>query len=166
MSRHGSLRVTLPTSRSIRMARAFDAPASAVFTAWTTPRYVQRWWGSDSAPVVVCDIDLRVGGVWRFVTRDVADGTELAWRGVYLEIDEPRRLVSTQVFEPHPEGEATNTMTLEERDRVTYVTIDVECATREHRDRALASGMERGMQLTMDRLEDLVRPATQEDSTT
>jgi uncharacterized protein YndB with AHSA1/START domain len=138
------------------MERAFDAPAHAVFTAWTTPRYVWRWWGSDTAPVVVCDIDLRVGGAWRFVTRDVADRTELAWRGVYLEIEPPVRLVSTQVFEPHPEGEATNTMTLEEHDGVTYVTVDMVCSTREHREGALASGMERGMQLTMDRMEDLV----------
>jgi uncharacterized protein YndB with AHSA1/START domain len=157
MSRHGTLRVTLPSSRLIRITRAFDARASSVFTAWTTPDYVRRWWGSDTAPVVVCEIDLRVGGAWRFVTRDL-DGTELAWRGEYVEIDAPHRLVSTQVFEPHPEGAATNTMTLEEHDGVTIVTIDVECASREHRDGALASGMERGMQQTMNRLEDLVCP--------
>jgi uncharacterized protein YndB with AHSA1/START domain len=153
--------VTLPSPRCIRIRRLFDAPASAVFTAWTTPEYVRRWWGSETAPLVVCDIDLRVGGTWRYVTRDV-DGTELAWRGEFLEIARPHRLVSTQVFEPHPEGAATNTMTLEEQDGVTAMTVDVLHASRAHRDATLASGMERGMQLTMDRLEDLLRtPAEQ-----
>jgi uncharacterized protein YndB with AHSA1/START domain len=161
VNRRGSVVVTLPTARSIRIRRLFDAPASAVFTAWTTADYVRRWWGSDTAPLVVCEIDLRVGGSWRYVTRDV-DGTELAWRGVYLELAPPHRLVSTQVFEPHPEGEATNTMTLEEHDGVTVMTVDVVCASREHRDGALASGMERGLQQTMDRLEGLLGPLQEE----
>jgi uncharacterized protein YndB with AHSA1/START domain len=157
MNRRGSVVVTLPSARAIRIRRTFDAAPAAVFTAWTTPEHVQRWWGSETAPLVVCEIDLRVGGAWRYVTRDV-DGTELAWRGEFVEIARPHRLVSTQVFEPHPEGAATTTLTLDEQDGVTVMTVDVLHTSRAHRDATLASGMERGMRMTMDRLEDLLCP--------
>jgi uncharacterized protein YndB with AHSA1/START domain len=154
-SRHGTVRVTLPSDREIVITRRFDAPAPLVFTAWTTPAYVRRWWGSDEAPMVVCDIDLRVGGRWRYVTRST-DGTELGWRGVYREIVVGSRLVATELFEAHPEGEAVTTLTFTERDGVTTLTATVVHRSRENRDGHVASGMERGMQHTMDRLEDLV----------
>lgn len=69
-----------------------------MFEVWTAPKHVRRWWGREEAPVVVCDIDLRVGGTWRYVTR-AADGAELGWHGTYQEITAPNRLVSTEVFE-------------------------------------------------------------------
>ena len=150
--RHGSAVVTLPSDLEIRIERSFDAPAALVFKAWTTPEYVRRWWGDEQAPVVLCDIDLRPGGAWRYVTR-AADGTELGWRGTYLEVDAPERLVSTELFEPFPEAEAQNTLTLTERDGVTTMTVIVLHQSKENRDGHVNSGMEGGMQLAMNRID-------------
>jgi len=161
-TRHGSAVVTLPSDREILITRRFDAPAALVFRAWTTPDHVRRWWGSDDAPLVVCDIDLRVGGSWRYVTRD-AGGTELGWHGTYRDIDQPQRIVSTEVFEGYPDGEALDTLTLHEEDGVTEMRVVVLHSSRENRDGHVASGMEAGMQIVMDRLEDLVRESAQQD---
>jgi len=155
-TRHGSAVVTLPSDREICITRVFDAPAELVFRAWTTAELVRQWWGWDTSALVVCAIDRRGGGGWRYVTRE-ADGTELGWHGTYLEIDEPRRLVSTEVFEGYPDGESHNTLTLTEGDDgTTLLTVLVVHPSVEHRDGHLASGMERGMQHTVDRLEDLL----------
>jgi uncharacterized protein YndB with AHSA1/START domain len=154
-TRHGSAVVTLPSDREIRITRVFDAPAHLVFRAWTTPELVRRWWGWESSELVVCDIDLRVGGAWRYVTRD-PEGAELAWHGTYVDVDAPHRLVTTEVFEPHPEGEARNTLTLDERDGTTTLTISVLHQSIENRDAHVASGMERGLQHSLDRAEDLL----------
>ena len=108
MTRHGGATVTTPSDREILITRTFDAPAARVFDAWTTPEHVRQWWGSDDAPMVECDIDLRVGGAWRYVTRGT-DGTEFAWHGTYREVERPGRLVSTEVFEGFPDAEAVNT---------------------------------------------------------
>jgi uncharacterized protein YndB with AHSA1/START domain len=155
MTRHGSATVTLPSDREIRIERTFDAPPAVVFEAWTNPDYVRRWWSTDDAPVVVCDIDLRVGGGWRYVTR-TADGLEMGWHGTYREVEAPGRLVATEVFEGYPEGEAVNTMTLTEHEGTTKMTVVVLHSSRDNRDGHVNSGMEGGMQLALDRLEDLV----------
>jgi uncharacterized protein YndB with AHSA1/START domain len=154
-TRHGSAVVTLPSDREIRITRVFDAPAELVFKAWTTPELVRRWWGYESSPLVVCEIDLRPGGAWRYVTRD-ADGTELGWHGTYLEIEGPHRLVSTEVFEGYPDGEAQDTLTLREGDGTTMLTITVLHSSVENRDGHIASGMEGGLQHSLDRVEDLL----------
>jgi uncharacterized protein YndB with AHSA1/START domain len=154
-TRYGSAVVTTPSDLEIKITREFAAPAALVFTVWTTPEYVQRWWSGDDAPVVVCDIDLRVGGDWRYVTR-LVDGTELGWHGTYQEIDVPHRLVSTEVFEGYPDGEALNTLTLEEHDGVTVLTALVRHTCVENRDGHLNSGMEGGMQLALNRVDDLL----------
>ncbi len=156
LTRHGSATVTTPSDREILITRTFDAPAARVFEAWTTPDQVRQWWGSEDAPMVECDIDLRVGGSWRYVTRG-SDGTEFAWHGTYLEIDRPGRLVSTEVFEGFPDAEAVNTATLTEEDGTTTLTVTVLHSSKQNRDGHLNSGMEAGMQLVLDRLEDLVR---------
>lgn len=156
MTRHGSAIVTTPSAREILITRTFDAPAAAIFEAWTTPDHVRQWWGSEESPLVVCDIDLRVGGSWRYVVRN-ADGTEFGWHGTYREIDRPGRLVSTEVFEGFPDAEAVNTATLTEQDGTTTLTVTVLHSSKENRDGHLNSGMEAGMQVVMDRLEDLVR---------
>jgi len=156
MTRHGSATVTTPSDREILITRTFDAPAARVFDAWTTPDQVRQWWGSEDAPLVVCDIDLQVGGNWRYVIRG-ADGTEFAWHGTYREIDRPGRLVSTEVFEGFPDAEAVNTATLTEEDGTTTLTVTVLHSSKENRDGHLNSGMEAGMQVVLDRLEDLVR---------
>jgi uncharacterized protein YndB with AHSA1/START domain len=154
-ARHGSAVVTLPSDREILITRVFDAPAALVFRAWTTPELVRRWWGYESSPLVVCDIDLRPGGAWRYVTRD-ADGTELGWHGTHLEIEAPHRLVSTEVFEGYPEGEAQNTLTLTERDGSTVLAVTVLHSSKENRDGHVASGMEGGLQHSLNRVEDLL----------
>lgn len=162
-NRHGSAVVTLQGDTDMLVTRRFDAPAALVYRAWTTPEYVKRWWGFPTSEWLVCDIDFRVGGSWRFVIRD--QGQEVGFHGEYREIDAPKRLVSTEVYEgfPPPEGTgpddhaAVNTMTLEESDGVTTMTILTRYRQREHRDGAIASGMESGMQVSFDRMEDLVR---------
>ncbi|MBA3295078.1 MAG: SRPBCC family protein [Geodermatophilaceae bacterium] len=156
MTRHGGATVTTPSDREILITRTFDAPAARVFDAWTTPEHVRQWWGSDDAPMVECDIDLRVGGAWRYVTRGT-DGTEFAWHGTYREVERPGRLVSTEVFEGFPDAEAVNTATLTEDDGTTTLTVTVLHSSKENRDGHLNSGMEAGMQVVLDRLEDLVR---------
>jgi uncharacterized protein YndB with AHSA1/START domain len=154
-NRYGSAVVTLPSDREIRIERTFDAPADLVFKAWTTPEYVRRWWGDEQAPVVLCDIDLRPGGAWRYVTR-AADGSEFGWHGVYGEVDAPHRLVTTEVFEGFPDAEAQNTLTLVEHDGVTTMTVMVLHQSKEYRDGHVNSGMEGGMQLALNRFDDVL----------
>jgi len=157
MTRHGSATVTTPSDREILITRTFDAPAAAVFDAWTTPDLVRQWWGSEEAPLVVCDIDLQVGGTWRYVIRN-ADGSESGWHGTYREIERPGRLVSTEVFEGFPDAEAVNSARLTEAaDGTTTLSVTVLHSSKENRDGHLNSGMESGMQDVLDRLEDLVR---------
>ncbi|MEY2449123.1 MAG: hypothetical protein QOH79_2599, partial [Acidimicrobiaceae bacterium] len=139
------------------ITRVFDAPADLVFKAYTTPELVKRWWGFDSSEWLVCEIDLRVGGTWRFVTRE--GDMEVGFHGEYREVEHPHRLVSTEAYEglPDPDANAAlNTLTLDERDGVTTMTILVQHENQEGRDAVIASGMEGGMQVSFDRLEDLV----------
>jgi uncharacterized protein YndB with AHSA1/START domain len=158
-NRHGSAVVSLPSDDEIRIIREFDAPAGLVFDAWTTPEIVTRWWGGDRGEVTAAEIDLRVGGSWRWVM--VANGGfEVAFHGVYREIDRPHRLVRTEVFEMVPDAEALSTTTFVEADGVTTLTILVRYPGREHRDAAIASGMEGGLQVALDHLEGLVGRTT------
>jgi uncharacterized protein YndB with AHSA1/START domain len=155
-SRHGSATVTLPSDREILVTRQFDAPAHLVFKAWTTPDLVRRWWGFDSSIWLVCEIDLREGGGWRYVTRE-RNGLEVGFHGEYREIRAPHRIVSTEVYEgfPDPDSAALNTITFEEQDGVTTMKVNALHARPEHRDMVLASGMESGMQISLNRLEDV-----------
>ena len=157
--RHGSAVITLPSDTEILITRVFDAPADLIFKAWTTPGLVKRWWGFDTSEWLVGDIDLREGGQWRYVIRD--DEMEVGFHGEYREIAGPHRLVSTEVYEgfPDPDGAALDTMTLDEVEGVTTMTVLVQHSCQEHRDAHLASGMESGMQVSYDRLEHLVRQA-------
>ena len=158
-NRHGSAVITLPSDTEILITRVFDAPADLVFKALTTPELVRRWWGFETSEWLVCDIDLRVGGQWRYVIRE--GGMEVGFHGEYREIAAPHRLVSTELYEgfPDPDGASLNTVTLEEVDGVTTMRTLVQHSKPEHRDAQLASGMEGGMQVSYDRLEDLVRQA-------
>jgi uncharacterized protein YndB with AHSA1/START domain len=158
-NRHGSAVITLPSETEILITRIFDAPAELVFRAWTTPELVKRWWGGDRGVVTIADIDLRVGGAWRFVMTANA-GFEVAFHGEYQEVDRPRRLVSTEVFEGFPDGAALSTMTLDEAGGVTTMTTLVTHQCQEHRDMHINSGMEGGMQTAYDCLEDLVARPT------
>lgn len=156
-TRHGSAVITFPSDTTYLITRVFDAPASAVFTALTTPDLVRRWWGYETAEWLVCEIDLRVGGRWRYVVRE-AHG-EVGFHGEFREIDAPHRLVHTEAFEGVPDPDATaalNTVTLEEADGITTMSVLVEHVSQEVRDMVIATGMEHGMQVSYDRLEDLV----------
>lgn len=156
-NRHGSAVVTLPSDTQILITRSFDAPAERVFTAYTTPEYVRRWWGFETSEWLVCEIDLRVGGTWRYVVRD--DDFEVGFHGEYREVERPTRLVTTEVYEGMPDAHSVNTTTFDEVDGVTTMTTLVQHASQEHRDAHIASGMEGGMQVSYDRLEDAVRAA-------
>jgi len=148
----GTVTLTLPTDEQILITREFDAPKHLVYKAWTTPELVKRWWHANRGEVTLVEIDLRVGGVWRYVM--VADGGfEVAFHGEYREIVPNERIVSTEVYEGMPEGEALDTLTLTELDGRTTLTILVQHTSKEHRDAHIDSGMEAGMQDAMDLLE-------------
>jgi uncharacterized protein YndB with AHSA1/START domain len=160
-NRHGSAVITMPSDTEILIIRQFDAPAALVFKALTTPDLVQRWWGFETSEWLVCEIDLQVGGQWRFVTRE--GDMEVGFHGEYREIAGPHRIVQTEIYEgapePYPNDAAVNTMTLDEADGVTTMTVLVTVPNQEIRDAILASGMESGLQVSYNRLEDLVRSA-------
>ena len=159
MTSSGSAVVTLPADKQILITREFDAPKDLVWKAWTTPELIERWWAGKRGEVKSVEVDLRVGGDWRYVM--VADeGFEVAFHGTYREIVPGERLVSTEVFED-PEGmwerdpdfHAVNTLTLAEADGRTTLTVLVEHTKKEHRDMHIESGMEGGLQEAMDALE-------------
>jgi uncharacterized protein YndB with AHSA1/START domain len=152
MASSGTATVTLPTDEQILITREFDAPKHLVYKAWTTPELVKRWWSANRGEVTVADIDLRVGGTWRYAM--VADGGfEVAFHGEYREIVPNERIVSTEVYEGMPDAEAVNTLTFTEVDARTTVTILVQHTSKEHRDAHIDSGMEAGMQDALDLLE-------------
>ena len=150
----GTAVVTLPTDTQILIAREFDAPKHLVYEAWTTPELVKRWWSGHRGAMTIAEIDLRVGGAWRYVM--VAEGGfEVAFHGEYREIDPNERIVSTEVYEAMPEGEALNTVTFTEADGRTSLTLLMELASKDERDAVIKSGMEGGMQEQMDLLEQI-----------
>jgi len=148
----GTATVTLPTDEQIVITREFDAPKHLVYKAWTMPELVKRWWNAKRGDVTNAEIDLRVGGRWRYVMV-TDDGFEVGFHGEYREIVPNERIVSTEVYEGMPEGEAVNTLTLTEEDGRTTLTVLVQHTSKEHRDAHIDSGMEAGMQDAMDLLE-------------
>jgi uncharacterized protein YndB with AHSA1/START domain len=154
--RHGSAVFTLPSDTEILITREFDALADLLFEAWTTPELVTRWWAGTRGEVTSAQIDLRVGGAWRWVMT-ANGGFEVAFSGKYLEIDRPHRIVRTEVFEMIPDAESVSTTTFEETNGGTTLAILGRYPSQEHRDAALASGMEGGLQTSLDELEDLIR---------
>jgi uncharacterized protein YndB with AHSA1/START domain len=150
----GTATVTLPTDEQILITREFDAPKHLVYKAWTTPDLVKRWWNAKRGEVTIAEIDLRVGGPWRYVMV-TDDGFEVAFHGEYREIVPNERIVTTEVYEGVPEGaEGTlNTATFIEVDGRTTLTVLVQAPSKEIRDAIIDSGMEAGMQDAMDLLE-------------
>lgn len=153
----GTAVVTLPTDTQILITREFNAPKHLIYKAWTTPELVRRWWSAKRGAVTVAEVDLRVGGMWRWVMV-TDDGYEVAFHGEYKELVPNERIVSTEVFEGFPEADAAslNTMTFAEQDGRTTLTILVQHRNQEHRDAHINSGMEGGMQDAMDLLEQAV----------
>ncbi len=153
----GSAKVTLPTDKEILITREFDAPGHLVYKAWTTPELVRRWWSGQRGTMKVVDIDLRVGGSWRYVM-EATGGYEVAFHGEYREIVPGARIVTTEVYEmpDAPENDGVlNVVTFNEVDGRTVLELLVVCASKEERDMILGTGMETGMQEQMDVLEEL-----------
>jgi uncharacterized protein YndB with AHSA1/START domain len=149
-------RIEIVSDTEILIARTFEAPRDLVFEAITTPEHVRLWYGCEDMTMVTCEIDLRVGGAWRYVLR-MPDGSEHGFHGEYREIAAPSRLVSTENYEPiGPGHEMVATVTLEERGERTFFENRLAYVSKADRDGHLGSGMERGMNESLDRLEALV----------
>ena len=151
----GTATVTLPTDEQILITREFGAPKHLVYKAYTTPELVKRWWSGQKGEVTIAEIDLRVGGKWRFVMVS-SEGFEVAFHGEYQEIVPDERLVSTEIYEIPDQGDSpptVNTATFTETDGRTTLTVLVDCPSKELRDTIIDSGMEGGMQESLDALE-------------
>jgi uncharacterized protein YndB with AHSA1/START domain len=149
--------VTTPGPDEIRLTRLFDAPPALVFEAMTRPEHLREWWGrlGDGYSVPVCEIDLRVGGKWKFVNRHPKG--EATFYGEYLEIDAPRRLVFTEIFADFPDSVSVVTSDYQAEDGRTRLTATCRYPSPEVRDMVLKSGMSRGAGISYDRLDDLVK---------
>jgi uncharacterized protein YndB with AHSA1/START domain len=156
----GTATVTLPTDEQILITREFDAPKHLVYKAWTTPELVKRWWPGLRGEMTIAEIDLRVGGGWRYVMT-ATGGFEVAFHGEFREIVPNERIVNTEVYEmpgaePLPaEDEPLNVVTFAEADGRTTLTVLVQTTSKELRDTIINSGMETGMQEGMDLLEQI-----------
>jgi uncharacterized protein YndB with AHSA1/START domain len=148
----GTATVTLPSDDQILITREFDAPKDLVYKAYTTPELVRRWWSGERGEMTLCEIDLRVGGMWRYVMI-ATGGFEVAFHGEYREIVPNERLVTTEVYEGMADAEAVDYVTFTEEDGRTTLTMLVQHRNKEDRDGHINSGMEGGMQESMDRLE-------------
>jgi uncharacterized protein YndB with AHSA1/START domain len=154
----GTAKLTLPTDEQILITREFDAPRHLVYKAWTTPELVKRWWSGQRGEVTSAEIDLRVGGTWRYVMV-ASEGFEVAFHGEFREIVPNERIVNTEVYEMPdapplaPEDEPLNIVTFTGVDGRTTLSVLVQTTSKELRDLIVDSGMEGGMQEAMDLLE-------------
>lgn len=151
----GNLKLTTRGDREIVMTRDFNAPRMLVFDAFTKPELLKQWLlGPPGWTMPVCEIDLRVGGAYRYIWRQSSDGREMGMGGIYREISAPERVVATEKFDEawYP-GEAVGTLVLVELDGKTTVTQTVLYQSREARDAVLKSGMEKGVTASYDRLD-------------
>jgi uncharacterized protein YndB with AHSA1/START domain len=151
--------ITTPTDREIHVERVFDAPRDQVFAAYTDPKLIPEWWGPHGTTTVVDRMDVEAGGSWRFVIRN-SDGSETGFRGTYREVTPPERVVQTFEWEGMPGHVSVETATFEDLgDRTKVITTSI-FHTAEERDGMLASGMERGLNETYSRLDDLLARIT------
>jgi len=154
MKNTGTLQVTLPTDCEIAMTRVFDAPREMVFDAFYTPELLKRWFGPRGWSLVVCEVDRRVGGGFRFVLRG-PDGKEMGMRGAYREIVRPSRSVHMESFDDYP-GESQVTTEFVEQDGKTTMTVTVLYSSKEVRDIVLRSGIEHVAAESYDRLAEML----------
>ena len=150
----GTLKVTTPSPREVVLTRVFDAPRDLVFEALTRPELLKRWFGPHGWNLVVCEVDLRVGGAWRYVLEG-PDGRSMGMGGEYREIVPGERTVHTEAMDDYP-GDSVVTVVLTEHDGRTTMTGTVLYDSQETRDAVVASGMEHGAAETYDRLADLL----------
>jgi len=153
-----SFEVTTPSDRTIGLTRLFDAPRHLVIEAMTRPEHIKEWWGrlGDGYSVPVCEVDLRVGGKWRFVNRTPNHG-DVAFSGEYLEIALPERVVFTEIFEPFFDSPSVVTSILTEEGGKTRLTVTAEYPSQEIRDTVINSGMAGGAAISYDRLEEVAQ---------
>ncbi|MGH9532745.1 MAG: SRPBCC family protein [Terriglobales bacterium] len=158
MKSTGALQVSTPTDREIVMTRVFNAPRRLVYDAHTKPELVRQWLlGPDGWTMPVCEIDLRVGGRYRYVWRKEATGTEMGMGGVFREIEAPERIVNTEKFDDAwYAGEALDTLVLVEQGGKTTLTQTMLLESREARDAVLKTGMEKGVDVSYDRLDEVL----------
>jgi uncharacterized protein YndB with AHSA1/START domain len=146
--------LTLPTDTQIRVTREFDAPKHLVFKAYTTPELVSKWWTAKRGTITACEIDLRVGGKWRYAMNADA-GFEVAFHGEYKEVVPNEKLVSTEVFEGAPGEGTVNTVTFTESAGRTTVELLIDAPSKDVRDMIISTGMEDGLQDALDLLEEV-----------
>jgi uncharacterized protein YndB with AHSA1/START domain len=154
MRNTGSLKVSTPTDREIELTRVFDAPRHLVWDAFTRPELLERWFGPRDWSLVVCEVDLRVGGGFRFVLRS-PDGRDLGMRGTYRELVPGERSIHTESFDDFP-GESTVTTVLVEQKGTTTLSATLLYPSREIRDAVIQSGMEHGAGESYDKLAELL----------
>jgi uncharacterized protein YndB with AHSA1/START domain len=161
-----TLQVTTPSDREIVMTRVFEAPRRLVFDTFTKPELVKQWLlGPPGWSMPVCEIDLKVGGTYRYVWRQNSDGREMGVRGTFREIVPPERIVHTERFDEawYP-GEALITTTLTEQGGKTTLTLTILYESREARDAALKTGMAKGVAMSYDRLAELLALKSTEEN--
>jgi uncharacterized protein YndB with AHSA1/START domain len=162
MEQNGA-RVSLPSDREVVVTRTFQAPRALVYQAYTTPALVQRWLlGPPGWTMPVCEMDVRVGGTFRWVWRATEGGAEFGFHGEYLEVQAPTRLRNTEVYDPGDVGDmaesgrATVTVTFDETDGVTLLTTRIDYDSKEARDAAVSTGMTDGMEMSYKLLDELL----------
>jgi uncharacterized protein YndB with AHSA1/START domain len=158
MANTATLTITTPTDHDIMMTRVFRAPRALVFEALTTPALLKQWLlGPPGWEMVICEVDLRVGGAYRYAWRRESSGKTMAMGGLFQEVVSPERLVATERFDdPWYPGVGLSTTVLEERDGITTLSNTVRYESRATRDTVLQSGMESGVSVSYDRLEALL----------
>ena len=151
-----TLTVTTPSDREIRVTRRFEAPAPLVFDFHSKPEYVKRWLlGPPGWSMPVCEIDFTVGGSYRYVWHNDADGREFGVQGQFLEIASPERIVNVETMDGMP-GETTVTLTFEGLGTQTALTVNMLFDSQQTRDIALQTGMTDGMGMSYDRLQNMI----------
>lgn len=150
--------VSTPSDTQILITREFDAPRHLVYRAYTEPELFRRWFHANRAEIRSVEIDLRVGGAYRY-EMTAHNGFAFSFHGVYREVVPDERLVSTEIYSGAPEAEAINALTLTEKDGRTFLEVLVTHQTKEYRDAHLASGMEDGLQDAFDLLEGVAQDA-------
>jgi uncharacterized protein YndB with AHSA1/START domain len=153
MAGSGKTTVTTPTDTEIRMSRVFDAPRELVFEAHSSAEHMRNWWGPRKYETISAEVDFRPGGKWRVVHRG-PDGDEYAFRGEFREIVPPERITWTFEFEGAPGQISVETVSFEERDGKTTVSVISDLGSKEARDAMLESGMAEGADETYDRLDE------------
>lgn len=148
--------VAEPGKHEILMTRDFDAPRALVFKAYTDPTLVSQWWGPKGVTTSVDQMDVKPGGIWRYIQRD-PDGSEYGFHGVYHQITAPERLVYTFEFEGTPGHVLLETIIFEDHNGKTKLIDSLVFQSVEDRDGMLQSGLEAGSEESWDRFDDLLK---------